>query len=89
MNVIAKVGTQNVLNGDAAPPPTFRANIGKVGVPASGMREAVTLESWNQSGARLPPIAKMGPHSRHFTVRNHVTNLLISVFSLSHVLTLQ
>lgn len=45
-----------------APPHPFRANIGKVGAPSS-VPETVTTESWNQSAARLPPTAKMGPHS--------------------------
>lgn len=71
----------------SAAPPTFRANIGKVGVPASGVRETVTPESWTQSGARLPPTAKMGPHSPFYC-----KYYLIACFHRllrSHVLTLQ
>ena len=56
----ASNATNSSVPASAAPPPPFRANIGKIGVPASGMREPVTPESWNQSGARLP---QMGPHS--------------------------
>ena len=74
-------------SASAAPAHPFRANIGKVGVPASGVRETVTEESWTQSGARLPPTAKMGPHSPFYC-----KYYLIACFLLllrSHVLTLQ